>query len=586
MASVTSEHLANVKDMFTTCFGYSPYEVQTQVIAEAFYTKTDQVVVQATGGGKSAIPLGVLRMAGGVGVVVVPLQTIGSNQASSAQKMCGDITAYHWDEMAPREKAKLLSDLSKLTSVKSTRIMLYVSPQSLEGKDNHLVAGLDELLDKSLLTVMGVDEMHRVPLDAPAFRQAFGKLKKKLFAKRTRSPKPPPAVCMTATLTKDLLEEFESLTGITEYTRTWGTTERPNISLKVSFSDLTIHPLKDLIQRHRGGGVKRKAIIYTNHSSRVAKLNDGARKVLADKEDAALLKGKTGGMQKSYLIDAFCADGQVFKHINPTVMIATSAANCGIDCSSCGGVGREGPPPHMVDWLQEMGRIRARDTNYPYEYLIAMSGGTWANLVLRIFQKRPEDEYDSPGLAKRKKEEKKRQDCALQKAMEVLLVSRQCVHIDLAEHGAEPGTPAVAREPCKTNCWKCNKKLLALTDLKPNRREVEWSLRRVLRGKVPWKEVVKQFNQNSNDIWGKVNKPSAKHSHRLFLQLVAARILAYSVQEPGEKGDGKKKLKAKPKVVVEHGKSEVGGKVDDAYLDDSLWRGIIEEGEEKEQEES
>ena len=103
---------------------------------------------------------------------------------------------------------------------------------------------------------------------------------------------------------------------------------------------------------------------------------------------------------------------------------------------------------------------------------------------------------------------------------------------------------------------------------------------------MPWKEVVKQFNQNSNDIWGKVNKPSAKHSHRLFLQLVAARILAYSVQEPGEKGDGKKKLKAKPKVVVEHGKSEVGGKVDDAYLDDSLWRGIIEEGEEKEQEES
>ena len=86
MASVTSEHLANVKDMFTTCFGYSPYEVQTQVIAEAFYTKTDQVVVQATGGGKSAIPLGVLRMAGGVGVVVVPLQTIGSNQASLAQK--------------------------------------------------------------------------------------------------------------------------------------------------------------------------------------------------------------------------------------------------------------------------------------------------------------------------------------------------------------------------------------------------------------------------------------------------------------------------------------------------------------------
>ena len=66
-------------------------------------------------------------------------------------------------------------------------MMLNISPQSLEGKDNILEKCLEGLFKKDLITVLAVDEMHRVPLDAPAFRTAFGKLQKKLVKKRSLS---------------------------------------------------------------------------------------------------------------------------------------------------------------------------------------------------------------------------------------------------------------------------------------------------------------------------------------------------------------------------------------------------------------
>ena len=82
---------------------------------------------------------------------------------------------------------------------------------------------------------MTVDEMHRVPLDAPAFRLDFGKRKAKLFSKRRLSRTPVPIVCITATMTKDLLKQFEEFTGIDNYTKTWGTTSRRNIKIKLAF---------------------------------------------------------------------------------------------------------------------------------------------------------------------------------------------------------------------------------------------------------------------------------------------------------------------------------------------------------------
>ena len=134
---VGEEEKEVVKIMFEEEFNRTPYDAQIEVISQMVYSQKDHLLVRGTGGGKSGVPLGVLRMSGGVGVTVVPLLTIGSGQAVAAEAMCSDIDAHHWDEYSTlADKQRVVAELEKITSVEDTHVMLYISPQSLEGKDN------------------------------------------------------------------------------------------------------------------------------------------------------------------------------------------------------------------------------------------------------------------------------------------------------------------------------------------------------------------------------------------------------------------------------------------------------------------
>ena len=77
---VGEEEKEVVKIMFEEEFNRTPYDAQIEVISQMVYSQKDHLLVRGTGGGKSGVPLGVLRMRGGVGVTVVPLLTIGSGQ--------------------------------------------------------------------------------------------------------------------------------------------------------------------------------------------------------------------------------------------------------------------------------------------------------------------------------------------------------------------------------------------------------------------------------------------------------------------------------------------------------------------------
>ena len=382
---VGEEEKEVVKIMFEEEFNRTPYDAQIEVISQMVYSQKDHLLVRGTGGGKSGVPLGVLRMRGGVGVTVVPLLTIGSGQAVAAEAMCSDIDAHHWDEYSTlADKQRVVAELEEITSVDDTHVMLYISPQSLEGKDNILEKCLEGLFKKDLITVLAVDEMHRVPLDAPAFRTAFGKLQKKLVKKRSLSSRRVPLIGMTATLTKDLLEQFEKIMGVQFSARTWTETARRNITQKLVFSHLTLTPLMHVIETHRAESRKRKVAIFTNHASRLKNLHTGARKKLRRGEHAVEIEGKTGGLAKPYRLACFCEreGSNRFKHTNGVVLLGTSSASTGMDSPDVGAAAREGPPPHIVEWLQEMGRIRAQgDSNYPYEYTIAISCAMWAKLV-------------------------------------------------------------------------------------------------------------------------------------------------------------------------------------------------------------
>ena len=90
-----------------------PRPFQVDAIGVARYhavpaTRTTMLMVRRTGDGKSAVPLGALRMRGGVGFSMVPLLTVGTGQAADANKMCPGIMSYHVDELSPADYNELL----------------------------------------------------------------------------------------------------------------------------------------------------------------------------------------------------------------------------------------------------------------------------------------------------------------------------------------------------------------------------------------------------------------------------------------------------------------------------------------------
>lgn len=462
--------------------------------------------------------MGVLIMKGGIGISVVPLLAIGTGQASNAARTCRNVDSYHIDELNRDEKVSLLAKIVTLDSRNGRPIMIFVSPQSLD--DPAMKSTIKRLVSSGTLSTVCIDEMHRVPLDAGrpgAFRPEFARLKINLFDLLASSERPIAVIGMTATITAKLLAEFNSITGITFDTTFWGDVGRRNITMRLVFAHQTVVPLKLLVSKHRAEA--KKIILYSNHSNRMANLSKAVSKALGAGEDACTLHGETGSAMKFYAIEAFSAhEGNArFEHINAVVLIGTSAANCGIDSPSCGAVGREGPPAHIVDLEQERGRIRACDTTYNYEYLICMSVPAWCKLLLRISES---------GDA----EERRRQQNDLMEVLKLLVLPSSCIHVALERAFGCPGSIDAA--PCVNKCWYCDPNLGLGRDAKVVRAEIERVLRsNFLRGSTTSDAVVCALHAGRVAIWGD-SKTTKNHAARLTLQLIAAGIIQFSVDRP------------------------------------------------------
>jgi len=540
---------AAVRDMLFSEFNIVARPFQVKIIREMRFHSRSILMVHKTGDGKSMVPLGSVRMKRGVGIIVVPLLTIGSGQEAAAGAACKNMEAIHWDGLSKHDKQLLLERLNA-THDRSRCIVLFVSPQSLDGKSNNLRSAIEGLFRRGVVSTVGIDELHRVPLDALFFRRAFGRLKKNLFAFRALSPTPVALVAMTATLTAELLDQFKVITGLEFDVVEWGDTQRRNIALKLSFADSPAKELKKLVVAHRENAGK--IVLYTNHSTRAeTNLRDAVEKVLPAGEDAATIVGKTPAILKTYFIDGWGAPikkdeegtgeegGDEAHHpstsplcLNLTVLIATGAANCGIDSRECTGVGREGPPPHIIDMLQEMGRIRFQDDGM-YEYLVALNVAIWASLILRI------QKTESAA-------ERARQRSSLLVVLKLLVLTPRCVHTELETAFSMPGGEPVASLPdeCKDKCWFCNPALThgggSEGKVKANKVAAGEALTRCfsVNGSTPSADVLGALYSARAKIWPEVKKATKQYASRLLLQLIASEILSFTARLPHKKEKG------------------------------------------------
>ena len=291
--------------------GHRPRHFQGSVIRLAVFHRHNILCVVKTGSGKSAPPLLVARMRGGVGVCIVPLIPIGIGQTADAQSLCPGVDSYHVDQLSPVALNQLIKKLEARQSRADGRpVMLYVSPQMIVSKRvGELVV---TLLHRGVVSVIAIDECHRFPLDAPAFRREFARCKPCIFdfLAKVDAACRPPVIAMTATMTEELLEEFKKVTGIEFDVYVWGDVSRRDISLRLQFSHQPLTQLKQFAQKHINpsvGGQWMRFIIYTNHKYRITssleeKLSKVVEEMHGDGHDVVALHSGVGLIEKMYLM--------------------------------------------------------------------------------------------------------------------------------------------------------------------------------------------------------------------------------------------------------------------------------------------
>jgi superfamily II DNA helicase RecQ len=227
-------------------------------------------------------------------------------------------------------------------------LLLFVSPQGLEST---WADEIEYLAASGIISLVTIDEAHKVPQDGRHFRPEFARLSSSLFSKLKKSPVSVPRLATTATFTKALMDDYKEMTSCVFDIVMWGNTSRRDISLSLSVKTSTVPEIKRFVKKHLTVP-QRRVLNYTNDAGRARKnLVESTEAVVEGLDgtdgDVLALVGDMGLVWKTYVIRAFTSSESTAL-CNPLVLNATSCANCGISSSRCGAVSFEGLPVSLI----------------------------------------------------------------------------------------------------------------------------------------------------------------------------------------------------------------------------------------------
>ena len=249
-----------------------PHDWQVKVIYQLCYETSPSLCVQKTGGGESLLVLGTMALLRGVAIVIEPLKSIGTDQAASARTSCPHgMHAFDVDGFTEGETKEVITKLRNLQQGTKSAIILYMSPQSL-GNDRPWKELVGHLLCKSLVRLVAFDEADTVPEDGYVFRKEFALLKKQLIKPVQNATYKVAMLAMTATMTKDLMREFEHMTGIKFLPSyiVWGDTSRQeDLRMSLYVGNKVVDNIKRAAKRHLEYGDGRKVVLGATDKKRV-----------------------------------------------------------------------------------------------------------------------------------------------------------------------------------------------------------------------------------------------------------------------------------------------------------------------------
>jgi superfamily II DNA helicase RecQ len=560
----TSRQQAVIKDVMEKVWGIlAPRDFQVEAVASLLFQRnTCLFLIRKTSEGKSAVVLTSATLLRGITLVVVPLLGLGCDQVSKAQRPAFKVEAYHLDENRGEDQLAIQRRLLSITYRRAQSIILFASPQSLR-EGSSWAPLLQKLAERKLFTLLVCDEAHTIPLHGRSFRKEFIEMRKGVLKSVFLSNPSLPVLAMSASFRLDEQSKFASIMSVTPTHIQWGPMARRGISFCVSVLGDVANSISNEIVVYLKHNATYKVILYSN--SKFAA--EGHLLALAKKSmvsnsidgDAIPLTGDSGLMMKNWLVALFSGNIQS-QSSNLRVLLATSAANCGISSTFSFLAVRYGFPPTLVDLLQEMGRVcrGPRSVGDLHDrYHIYLNCSLFLSLLMRI---------------KRETSVKERsiQLNDLMMVLRFLLLPSRCYHVALEEFFEDPNI-FFNREPCYTKCAFCRGEVAELTTSFRRAFLVSFLSTKVfLLGPVSVAKLIKSLGDNKSKVY---TTPGYKLNqgvvHALVLQLIAAGILSVYVAD--ETKEGTERLLLNDFVVNWATVIDSCGDASLAHTDESLW---------------
>ena len=309
--------------LLKTHFGYDSFRPNQLEIIQHVLSGKDTLAIMPTGGGKSLCYQLPALAQQGVAIVISPLIALMKDQVD-ALKGNGVSAAFYNSSQDQQTQQNILESL-----MAGTLKLLYVAPESIWGITNYL--------EKSIISLIAVDEAHCISSWGHDFRPAYTQLKRlQLEFPGT------PIIALTATADKATQEDIVNQLGVPKATKFISSFDRPNLYLDVRPGQQRLQQIFKFI----GSRGLQSGIIYCLSRKNTETL---AAKLKAKGYDAkAYHAGLTPELRSSIQED--------FINDRTPIIVATVAFGMGIDKSNVRWVIHYNMPKNIEGYYQEIGR--------------------------------------------------------------------------------------------------------------------------------------------------------------------------------------------------------------------------------------
>ena len=270
----SADSISHISDQsMQMIWGRTPMDFQREAIPRllmmrcAPYTPQALLLVQGTGGGKSAVAQTVACIDCGVTLIIVETLALAADRSKieKSNRLYGPVLAYQLDSLKRKDLVdQLKKKLERLKKGGTTTIFLYTSPECLlrDPWKNLMIT----LIDRQLLKLVCIDEIHLFVIFGITFRKEFTAFKNTFFRHLLNNINPrytyASGLCsdlkvtlllMTATFDNTMLDILQKMIGIRVLPCNYlwagrGRMAQRHIRINMSLSFFPMKEVKQVIQ--------------------------------------------------------------------------------------------------------------------------------------------------------------------------------------------------------------------------------------------------------------------------------------------------------------------------------------------------